>query len=74
MKVLGKKHKHFRNIEAKLGHKPGWKDADDLTSIQLRFDEQNDDDGFRVYCPPTNQAGTGLKIGSSDIFSFNSLI
>ncbi|WKY05433.1 hypothetical protein Q1695_006000 [Nippostrongylus brasiliensis] len=51
----------LQNIVARY-MKPGWRHEDDVTSIQLRHDESNPDDGIRLFEPPRDPHGTGFSI------------
>lgn len=50
----------LRNIVNKFNMSPGWRDADDVTSIKLRYEENNENDGIRLLELPKNSKGKGL--------------
>ncbi|KAK6013483.1 hypothetical protein OSTOST_21200 [Ostertagia ostertagi] len=50
------------NIVKKYGLRPGYRDADDLKSIQLRHAENNEDDGIRLLEMPKDPSGKGFTM------------
>ncbi|KAK6057521.1 zinc finger, C2H2 type [Cooperia oncophora] len=56
----------LRNIIQKYNMAPGWRHNDDLTSLQLRFEERNPDDGIRlVTLMVSDEKDRGLPGGSA---------
>ncbi|VDP30576.1 unnamed protein product [Heligmosomoides polygyrus] len=40
--------------------RPGWRDNDDVVSVRLRYEENNPDDGIKVFEPPQDTSGKGF--------------
>uniref|UniRef100_A0A0N4WUC7 C2H2-type domain-containing protein n=1 Tax=Haemonchus placei TaxID=6290 RepID=A0A0N4WUC7_HAEPC len=55
------------NIINKYGLKPGYRDADDLKSIQLREAEHNVDHGIRLLEMPTSPSGEDFAMGEAKL-------
>ncbi|KAK5966562.1 MULE domain-containing protein [Trichostrongylus colubriformis] len=52
----------LHNIVTRYNMAPGWRHNDDLTSIQIRFEENNLDDGIRCLQLPEDPSGKGLLL------------
>ncbi|KAK6027657.1 hypothetical protein OSTOST_06311 [Ostertagia ostertagi] len=51
-----------KDFSAKDSRMPGYRDADDLKSIQLRHAENNEDDGIRLLETPKDPSGKGFTM------------
>ncbi|VDP15245.1 unnamed protein product [Heligmosomoides polygyrus] len=52
--------KDLRNIIAQYNMQPGWRHKNYVVSVQLRCDENNPDDGIRLFEAPHDQNGEGF--------------
>ncbi|VDL71813.1 unnamed protein product, partial [Nippostrongylus brasiliensis] len=59
--------KDLTNILAQFNMRPGWRHDDDVASVQLRCEENDPDDGTRVFEPPQNPNGAGFLMGIYDL-------
>ncbi|KAK6013719.1 hypothetical protein OSTOST_20940 [Ostertagia ostertagi] len=55
--------KDLHNIITKYKLAPGWRHDDDVTSLRLRFEEKNPDDGIRCLQLPEDPSGKGFLMG-----------
>lgn len=52
----------LRNIVARFKMSPGWRHDDDVTSLKLRHDEGNVNDGIRFFEAPKSSAGPSMVV------------
>lgn len=50
------------NIVVRCNMRPGWRDNDDVVSVRLRYEENNPDDGIKVFELPQDTSGKGFVI------------
>ncbi|VDO73278.1 unnamed protein product [Haemonchus placei] len=64
----------LHNIIRKYRMAPGWRDDDDVTSLKLRYEENNPDDGIRYMELPRDPSDKGLQSCNESVYLHDEMV